>query len=197
MGLRGFTIEDAEKNAEMLRHIYSSILLDPTHDCFKAVSSEVCYCDNFKMGNLIISTQTVSVRTSLRLALPQHVYTGQQMLQLMLFSFFPFDFNHFFFTPQILFPSRSTFWLFHIPRSPPPTPQGSPTPMPWLSTPQDLLNTLGPLVSWGWGASSLTEHRPSNPLLYICWGPQVGWCMLSGWWPCVWEILGVQVSWDC
>jgi hypothetical protein len=28
----------------------------------------------------------------------------------------------------------------------------------------------------------------------ICVG---SWCMLSGWWLSVWEILGVQVSWDC
>jgi hypothetical protein len=32
-------IEDAEKDAEMLRHIYSSILLDPTSDSFNEASS--------------------------------------------------------------------------------------------------------------------------------------------------------------
>jgi hypothetical protein len=32
------------------------------------------------------------------------------------------------------------------------------------------LNSLGPPVSWGLGVSSLNEHRPGSPLLYVCWG---------------------------
>lgn len=40
--LTRFTFEDAEKDAEMLKYIYSNILLDPTSDCLKAVSSKLC-----------------------------------------------------------------------------------------------------------------------------------------------------------
>ena len=32
------------------------------------------------------------------------------------------------------------------------------------------LKSLGPPVSWGLGASSLTKHRPGSPLLYMCLG---------------------------
>jgi hypothetical protein len=44
------------------------------------------------------------------------------------------------------------------------------------------------------------EARPSSPLLYIC-GRWEGWawispCMLPGWWLSLWELPGVQVSWD-
>jgi hypothetical protein len=31
----------------------------------------------------------------------------------------------------------------------------------------------------------------------MCWLPHSSWYMLSGWYSSVWEILGVQVSWDC
>jgi hypothetical protein len=44
------------------------------------------------------------------------------------------------------------------------------------------LNSLGPPVSWGLGGSSLNEHRPSSPLLYVLWGPHISWCLLSVWW---------------
>jgi hypothetical protein len=44
------------------------------------------------------------------------------------------------------------------------------------------VNSLGPPVSWRLGASSLNEHRPGSPLLYVCWGPHISWCMLSVWW---------------
>jgi hypothetical protein len=68
-----------------------------------------------------------------------------------------------------------------------------------VPTPQPTwpLNFLGPPVSWELGASSLNEHRPSSPLLYVCWGPHISWCMLSVWWFGVWEILEVQINWDC
>jgi hypothetical protein len=56
------------------------------------------------------------------------------------------------------------------------------------------INSLGPPVSWGLGASSLIEHRPGNLLLYMCWGSQICWCMLSGWRSNVWEIMGVQIN---
>ena len=42
------------------------------------------------------------------------------------------------------------------------------------------LKSLGPSVSWGLGAPSLNEHRPGSPLLYVCWGPPISWCMLLG-----------------
>jgi len=43
----------------------------------------------------------------------------------------------------------------------------------------------------------MNESRPDSPLLCMCWGPHVSWCMLPGWWPSVWEISGIQVNWDC
>jgi hypothetical protein len=43
------------------------------------------------------------------------------------------------------------------------------------------LNSLGPPVSWGLGASSLIEPRLSIPLLYMCWGLiSAGVCYLVG-----------------
>jgi hypothetical protein len=39
--------------------------------------------------------------------------------------------------------------------------------------PTRTLNSLGPPVSWGLGASSLTEPRPGSILLYMCWGPHI------------------------
>jgi hypothetical protein len=51
------------------------------------------------------------------------------------------------------------------------------------------LNSRGPPVSWGLGASSLNELRPGSPLLYVCCGPHISWCMLpvfdrsqGSWW---------------
>jgi hypothetical protein len=43
----------------------------------------------------------------------------------------------------------------------------------------------------------MNEHRPGSPLLYVCWGPHISWCWLSGWWSSVWEVSGVQINWDC
>jgi hypothetical protein len=31
----------------------------------------------------------------------------------------------------------------------------------------------------------------------MSWGPRISWCMLLAWWLSVWEIPGVQVSWEC
>jgi hypothetical protein len=70
----------------------------------------------------------------------------------------------------------------------------SPRPPPY---PTWSLNSLGPSVSWGLGASSLTKPRPGSHLLYICWGSHISWCMLPGWWSSVWELSGVQKNWDC
>ena len=55
-------------------------------------------------------------------------------------------------------------------------------------------HTLEPQVSLELSASSLTEARPGNPLLYMCQGPHISWCMLPDWCLSVWEISGVQVS---
>ena len=46
---------------------------------------------------------------------------------------------------------------------------------PDLPTPQGL-KTLG------LGTSSLSEARPDSPLLYLCQGPHISWCLLPGWW---------------
>jgi hypothetical protein len=59
------------------------------------------------------------------------------------------------------------------------------------------LNSLGPPVSWQLGASSLNEHRPRSPLLYVCWRLHISWCMLSVWLSNVWEIFQVHINWDC
>jgi hypothetical protein len=75
-------------------------------------------------------------------------------------------------------------------------PHPIPAPIPvskWMSPPPHF---LGPQVSRGLGASSLTHVRPGSPLLYICLRPHISWCMLLHWWLCVWENLGVQISWD-
>ena len=103
-------------------------------------------------------------------------------------SFFKFNFifNLLFYTPYSI-PHSS-----HSPSNCSTSHTSSLTPNPtWL------LNSLGHPVSWGLGASSLNEHRPGSPLLYVCWGPQISWCMLSVWWSSVWEISGVQINWDC
>jgi hypothetical protein len=68
--------------------------------------------------------------------------------------------------------------------------------VPMLLHPTRVLNSLGPPVSWGLGASSLTEPRPCSPLLYMCWEPNNSWCILTCWWSSVWEISGVQINWD-
>jgi hypothetical protein len=60
-----------------------------------------------------------------------------------------------------------------------------------------ILFNVRPPVSWGFGASSLNEHRPRSSLLYVCWGPHISWCMLSVWWSSVWEISGIHINWDC
>jgi hypothetical protein len=64
---------------------------------------------------------------------------------------------------------------------------------PLHSHPTWLLNSQESPVSWGLGASSLIEHRPDSPLLYMCWEPHIIWCMLSSWWSSVWEISRVQI----
>ena len=44
------------------------------------------------------------------------------------------------------------------------------------------LNSLGPPVSRGLGASSQIEPRPASPLLYMCWGPHISCvcCLVGG-----------------
>jgi hypothetical protein len=72
------------------------------------------------------------------------------------------------------------------------SPRWCPHPQPHPTMPS---HSLGPQLSWGLGASSLTEARPGSPLLCMCPRPQISWCMLPAWWLSVWEISGV--SWDC
>jgi hypothetical protein len=59
------------------------------------------------------------------------------------------------------------------------------------------LHSLRPAVSWELGASSLNEHRPRCPLLYVSWGPHINQCMLPVWLSSVWENSRVQINWDC
>jgi hypothetical protein len=113
-------------------------------------------------------------------------------------SFFLFNlFLIFFYSPDLT-PLLVNPLTVHIPYSlPPPTPIStriSSPPNPHTTRPP---HSLGPPVSWGLGTSSLTKSRTGNPLLYMCWGLHINWCMLPGWWPSVWETSGVQISWDC
>jgi hypothetical protein len=96
---------------------------------------------------------------------------------------------------QILFPSRSIPIPHSILLPTPLSPRGCPHPT--TPPPTRPLNSPGPPVSWGLGASSLTEPRPGSSLLYIFWGPHISWCMLPGWCSSIWEISGFQVNWDC
>jgi len=47
-----------------------------------------------------------------------------------------------------------------------------------------------------WRRAVWCQKQTGSPWLYMCWGPHISWCALSGWWFSVWEILGVQVSWE-
>jgi hypothetical protein len=90
-------------------------------------------------------------------------------------------------------PSNCSTYYTSSPLLPPVSTRISVPTTPYHSRP---VNSLEPPVSWGLYASSLTKTRPSNPLQYMCWGPHIIWCMLTGWWSSVWEISGVQVNWD-
>ena len=102
----------------------------------------------------------------------------------ILFNFF---FFFFFFTIQILYPFRSTLWLFHIPFFLPYYHEGVPRPQP-------LHHQTSPLP----GTSSLmrvkcifsTESKLRSPLIYIL-GAHISSYMLPSWWSSVWEISGV------
>jgi hypothetical protein len=67
----------------------------------------------------------------------------------------------------------------------------------------DATPLLPHLTSTLSGASSLLRvkciwrNRLGSPLLSVCWEPHISWCMLSAWWFSLWEILGVQINWDC
>lgn len=94
------------------------------------------------------------------------------------------------------FLSRSTLncFTFHASYQPSVSTKMSP---PLTTLPTRPLGILRPPVSWGLAASSLSEPRPVSPLLYMCLGPPINWCMLPGWCSSVWEISGVQVNWNC
>jgi hypothetical protein len=83
-----------------------------------------------------------------------------------------------YFTLQTPSPSQSTLWQFHIPYLLPGPCLHEDVPTPYPIWP---LNSLGPPVSWRLRASSLIEHSPSSPLLYICGGPHISWHMLPNW----------------
>jgi hypothetical protein len=112
---------------------------------------------------------------------------SEHVFYFLLFLFFLINLS---FTLHILLPP-STLQLFHIPfLLPIPPSMWMPPPL----HPTWPLNSLGPPVTC---ASSLNEHRPGSPPLYVCWGPHISCCMLLVWWSSVWEILGVQINWDC
>jgi hypothetical protein len=113
-------------------------------------------------------------------------------LFLPFFLFFLLLFFNLFYIPLII----------HLPMHPPNVPHPTCPLYTPLQSPRGCLNppphliksshSLGPQVSQGLGLSSLTEARPGIPLLYMCWGPHISWCMLPGWWLSVWKISGVQ-----
>jgi hypothetical protein len=49
-----FTLSDPEKNAEMLRYIYSSILLDLVPDYLNSCFIKTCFRDCFKIASLTV-----------------------------------------------------------------------------------------------------------------------------------------------
>jgi hypothetical protein len=107
----------------------------------------------------------------------------------------------------ILFVIHFLHTMFHSPllpihhlTDPHPIPPPHPTPSPHgCAHPQPHLTSELPEASslLGLGASSLNEHRPGSPLLYVCWRPHISWCMLSVLWSSVWEILEDQINWEC
>ena len=101
------------------------------------------------------------------------------------FFFFFFFIHSIFYSPPLIYPLT-------VPH--PISPPHNPVPIPHPAWP---LNSLGPPVSWGLCVSSLNEHRPRSPLLYVYSGPDISWCMLSFWWSSVWGIFEVQINWDC
>ena len=125
---------------------------------------------------------------------------SEAMSHIKIINFSPDLFNllfiySFFYTPDFIpLPVHPLTVPHPIPR--PHTPLStwmSPPPTPYPTRP---LNSLGPPVSWGLGTSSLTEPRPSSPLLYVCWGPHqlvyAAWLVVQ----CLRE-LRVQANWDC
>jgi hypothetical protein len=100
-------------------------------------------------------------------------------------------------TFHCLFPS-SVFHPLTVPHPIPP-PQDShlhenitTSPPSYQISPLPGASSLG-----GLDAYSLTESRPGNPLLYMWWRPHISWSMQPGWWPCIWEMSGIWVKWDC
>jgi len=96
------------------------------------------------------------------------VFPGRDLLKIILLNLL---------TVQILSHSHSTLWLFHIPYLLPPSLWDVP-----------ISHSLGPPDYW---------VQTRSLLLYMHWGPHISWCMLPGWWSLLWEILWVQVNWDC
>jgi hypothetical protein len=82
-----------------------------------------------------------------------------------------FFFLIYFFTLQIPLPAPSSILqLLHIPHllCTPPLLHVDAPPPPHLTS------------KLPWASTILNEHRPESPLLYMCWGPHISWCMLFG-----------------
>jgi hypothetical protein len=125
------------------------------------------------------------------------------ILSCFLIESFIYLFNIFLFIIHSRFPSLSTLQLFHIPyllpsphlhedvpttHHPPPTTHHPPPTThhpPPTTHPTRPLNSLGPPGFWGLGASFVIERRSGSPLLYMCWGSHISWCMQPGWWSSV------------
>ena len=108
-------------------------------------------------------------------------------LSILFFKFYVFIYWH-----SIFYPPPSTLWLFPflLPIAL--------SPCRCLHLPPHLTSKLpGTQVSWGLSVSSLNEHRPRSPLLYVYWGPHITWHILPVWWFSVWGISGGQNNWDC
>ena len=77
-------------------------------------------------------------------------------------------------------PTLSALWPFLIPYLLQYLQEDVSTLTPLFTSTRPLY-CLGPQVSQGLGASSLTEARPGSPLLYMCWGLHIRWGMLPSW----------------
>jgi hypothetical protein len=126
-------------------------------------------------------------KASKRLSLKAPVYKARGIGSLKLNFLFYFIIFYFinlfiFYTPYSILQHP-----IHLPTTPHPTPLSQTPVSTWVLPPNPtwLPNSRGPPISWGLGASFLNEHRPSSPLLYVCWGPHISWCMLSVWWSSV------------
>jgi hypothetical protein len=99
------------------------------------------------------------------------IFLSKSSIFIISFRFF----SIYFFLLKLIYFLNSTFYppiyplQFHITYS-------SPIPVSlWMSPPHPTwpLSYLGPPVSRVLGASSMNEHKPWSPLLYVYWGPYI------------------------